>query len=98
MASGYTLQYQIWQDQDQQHMLSIWEPIAANNASKDAFLYQINYPIASEQCACAVLNEVLQAAGSKKITPYQFERLRGKIKVMPNPTLKLLRHGTPQNA
>lgn len=97
MASGYTLQYQIWQNQGQQ-MLSIWEPIAATQGHPTTFLYQINYPIASEQCACAVLNEVLGAAGSEKITPYQFERLRGKIKVMPNPTLKILRQQTPQPA
>ncbi|MEB3273677.1 MAG: hypothetical protein ACO4AI_01910 [Prochlorothrix sp.] len=94
MASGYTLQYQVWQDHGQQ-MLSIWEPIASTDASQEAFLYQMNYRIDSEQSACALLNHVLKAAGAEKVTPYQFQKLRGKIKVMPNPTLKLMRQSAP---
>ncbi|KKJ01035.1 hypothetical protein [Prochlorothrix hollandica] len=88
---GYTLQYQIWQNQDQQ-MLSIWEPVPQNRNPDIPFLYQMNYPVDSAQSACVLLNEILKVAGAEKITPYQFSKLNGKIKVMPNPTLKLFRN------
>jgi hypothetical protein len=90
IPSSYTIEYQVYTEA-QRKVLKIWESAPPSEDRKLPWLYQINYELAEEKSACEIINHLLEAAGAGKISDYQFTKLNGKIKVMPHPTLKLLR-------
>lgn len=90
MPSSYTIEYQICKDRERE-ILKIWEVVPNSVGSKQPWLYQMNYELSGDTSAHLIINYVLEAAGATQLTSYQFTRLNGKIKVMPNPTLRLFR-------
>jgi hypothetical protein len=92
IPNGYTIQYQVQSKSDKQ-ILQVWELDPTANVAQKPWLYQMNYELSDHNSACSIINNILEAAGASKISDYQFAKFKGKIKVMPNPTLKLFRQG-----
>ena len=87
---SYTIQYHVTKSKNTpKQVLRIWETDPGALHDEDAILYQINYELDETSGAHQVINHLLEAAGAQRLTPYQFEKLKGKLKVNPNPTLRL---------
>lgn len=96
-STSYTIQYHVTQKSAAAKMrciLHIWE-LAPNTCGQDNILYQLNYEIKEESSVYRIINQLLGAAGAQQLSSYQFEKLQGKLKVNPNPTLRLFRNETP---
>jgi len=94
ISPSYTIQYHVTQQSVAAKMkciLHIWE-LSPNASSQDDILYQLNYEVEEESSVHRIINYLLGSAGAKQLSAYQFEKLQGKLKVNPNPTLRLLRH------
>ncbi|MFZ9737203.1 MAG: hypothetical protein ACO3EZ_04250 [Prochlorotrichaceae cyanobacterium] len=90
-SSSYTIQYHVTQQPVAakiKHVLHIWE-LVPTSRGQDNLLYQINYEVQEESSVHRIINQLLGAAGAQQLSPYQFEKLQGKLKVNPNPTLRL---------
>ncbi|MFZ4666687.1 MAG: hypothetical protein ACOYME_09695 [Prochlorotrichaceae cyanobacterium] len=91
-SCAYTIQYHVTSRGNRKQILQIWELVREGSQGTETLLYQINYELNDLSSAHRIINHLLEAAGAKQLTPYQFEKLQGKLKVNPNPTLRLFSH------
>ncbi|MGA0198560.1 MAG: hypothetical protein ACO3NK_05430 [Prochlorotrichaceae cyanobacterium] len=90
-SSSYTIQYHVTQQSVAakiKHILHIWE-LVPTACGQDNLLYQINYEVQEESSVHRIINQLLGAAGAQQLSSYQFEKLQGKLRINPNPTLRL---------
>ena len=94
-SASYTIQYHVTQESVATQIkciLHIWELAPNIPSGHDQVLYKLNYEVREESSVHRIINNLLGAAGAQQLSSYQFEKLQGKVKVNPNPTLRLFRN------
>jgi hypothetical protein len=94
-SASYTIQYHVTQESMATQIkciLHIWELAPNIPSGHEHILYKINYEVQEEFSVHRIINNLLGAAGALQLSSYQFEKLHGKVKVNPNPTLRLFRN------